>query len=69
VVEAAREGRFHVWAVETTDEGIEILTGVPAGQQLPDGTWPAGSVNALVDARLRALAEASRAFLSREARP
>jgi predicted ATP-dependent protease len=69
VVEAAREGRFHVWAVETTDEGIEILTGVPAGQQLPDGTWPTGSVNALVDARLRALAEASRAFLSREARP
>ena len=64
VVEAARAGRFHVWTVETVDEGIEILTGVPAGQPGPDRSWPEGSVNALVDARLRALAEASRAFSS-----
>jgi len=64
VVEATRAGRFHVWTVETVDEGIEILTGVPAGQPHPDGTWPEGSVNARVDAKLRALAEASRAFSS-----
>src|SRR5512137_46746 len=69
VVEAAAAGRFHVWAVETVDEGIELLTGVPAGQQRPDGTWPEESVNGRVDARLRALAEASRAFAARESRP
>ncbi len=69
VVEATGAGRFHVWAVDTVDEGIEILTGVLAGQRLPDGTWPEGSVNARVDGKLRALAEASRAFTSPGPRP
>ena len=62
VVEATAAGRFHVWTVDTVDEGIEILTGVPAGQLLADGSWPEGSVNARVDARLRALAEASKTY-------
>lgn len=57
VVEAVRQGQFHVYAVETVDQGIELLTGVPAGTRGPDGAFAAGTVNARVDARLRKLAQ------------
>lgn len=63
VLEAVTAGRFHVWAVTTVDEGIALLTGIPAGDRDKDGTYPAGTVNALVDARLKALAEGLRDFL------
>ena len=62
VVEAVREGRFSVYPVETIDQGIEILTGLPAGGRGPEGRFPEGSVNAQVEARLIALAEQRRAF-------
>lgn len=62
VVTAVGEGRFHIWAVTTIDEGIEILTGVSAGERQVDGSWPEGSVNALVDRRLRQMAEALHKF-------
>ena len=54
VVQAVREGRFHVHAVGTVDEGLEILSGRPAGERGPGGEFPEGSVNAAVE---RALAE------------
>jgi hypothetical protein len=57
VVEAVREGRFHVWAIRSIDEGIELLTGRPAGTRGPDGGYPEGSVHQLVAARLRGYAE------------
>ena len=53
VVEAARNGRFHIYAVRTIDEGISILTGIEAGEPDPDGNYPEGSVNARVFERLR----------------
>ncbi|MBI3947599.1 MAG: AAA family ATPase [Armatimonadetes bacterium] len=62
VVEAARNGRFHIWAVRTVDEGIEILTGAPAGRQLADGSFEEGSVNDRVMWRLRRFAETMRDF-------
>jgi len=62
VVEAARAGRFWVWAVESVDQGIELLTGVPAGEPGPDGRYPPESVNGRVAARLEALVAAARAF-------
>jgi len=62
VIAAVREGRFHLWAVTTIDEGIEILTGVPAGERQADGSWPEGTVNARVDQRLRQMAEALHKF-------
>ncbi len=57
VVDAVREGKFHIYAIKTIDEGLEILTGVPAGERQPDGTYPPGTINALVDARLRELSK------------
>ncbi|MFO0653307.1 MAG: AAA family ATPase [Polyangiales bacterium] len=56
VVEAAAAGTFRVWAVEHVDEGIEVLTGLAAGQRDEAGAFPEGSVNARVEARLIALA-------------
>ena len=60
VVEAVREGKFRIYAVETIDQGIEILTGIPAGEKQADGGWPEGSINARVAARLDDYAAAAR---------
>jgi predicted ATP-dependent protease len=57
VVQAIQEGTFHVYAVETVDEGIELLTGLPAGERQPDGTYPAGTIHHAVQQRLQELAE------------
>ena len=62
VVEAVAKGQFHVYAVGTVDEGLEILTGVPAGERQPDGTYPEGTIHCLVDRRLRSLAEGLQSF-------
>ena len=60
VVDAARDGKFRIYPVATIDEGIEILTGVAAGAQQDDGSWPEGTINAAVAARLDAYADAAR---------
>jgi predicted ATP-dependent protease len=57
VIDAVSAGRFHVYPVETIDQGIELLTGVPAGERDTQGAFPEGSVNQRVEARLIALAE------------
>ena len=57
VVGAVAAGQFHVWAVTSIDEGIELLTGVPAGQARDDGTYPPESVHGRVQARLATYAE------------
>jgi lon-related putative ATP-dependent protease len=57
VVDAVREGRFHIWAVSTIEEGIAILTGKKAGARRKDGSYPRGSIYARVDERLKSLAE------------
>ena len=66
VVRAVEAGDFHVYAVATIEEGIEVLTGAPAGAREPDGSYPADSVNALVDGRLAEMAEGMKAFLRGE---
>ncbi len=62
VVDAAASGRFHVHAVETVDEAIELLTGRPAGERGADGDYPSDSVNGLVEGRLIALAQRAREY-------
>ena len=62
VVEACRAGRFRVWSVSTIDQGIEVLTGRPAGERGGDGGFPDGSINRLVEDRLISFANSRRAF-------
>src|SRR5262245_66443415 len=57
VVEAARAGRFRVWAVSHIDEGIELLMSRQAGARASDGSFPVGTVHRLVQDRLREYAE------------
>jgi predicted ATP-dependent protease len=66
VVEAVRDGKFHIWSVETIDQGIEILTGVPAGERQADGSYPAGTINYLVDKRLKEMVESLKKFSAPE---
>jgi len=67
VLDAVRDGRFHVYAVSTIDEGIEILTGVKAGERNKKGDFPPDSINGLVEARLNLLADQRRAFAQNDA--
>jgi predicted ATP-dependent protease len=52
VVEAVRQGRFHIFAAETVEEGIDLLTGVPAGERGDNGRYPPGTLYHAVEARL-----------------
>jgi lon-related putative ATP-dependent protease len=69
VIEAVKAGRFRVFAVETVDDGIGILTGIPAGEADADGAYPVGSVNARIVARLASFARKARARMLRERGP
>ncbi len=62
VVAAVEEGRFHVYGVSTIDEGIEVLTGLPAGERQEDGAYLEGTVHNLVEKRLREMTQAVREF-------
>lgn len=62
VRDAVASGRFRIWAVSTIAEGIEILTGVPAGERGVDGVFPENTVNRLAEERLIGFAEARRRF-------
>ena len=57
IVEAVKNKKFHIYAVSTIDEGIEVLTGVPAGKKDKEGKFPAGTVNYLVQEKLKKYSE------------
>lgn len=56
VIDAVKQHRFHIAAIETVDEGIELLTGLPAGERDEQGKYPDGTFNHFVEARLLELA-------------
>ena len=60
VIEAVKEGTFHIYAISTIDEGIELLTGVPAGSKDENGNFPAGTINYLVYNKLKKYAKVSK---------
>jgi len=62
VVEAAEQGLFHVFPVATVDQGIALLTGIPAGEPDEDGAYPENSLNGSVQARLKEMAALRQAY-------
>ncbi len=57
VIEAVKNSLFHIYAVSTIDEGIEVLTGVPAGKKDKNGKFPSGTINYLAYEKLKKYAE------------
>ena len=57
IIDAVKKGKFHIYAVKTIDEGIEILTGVPAGKKDKNGKFPLGTINYLAQEKLRKYAK------------
>ncbi|MEY6432148.1 ATP-binding protein [Thioalkalicoccus limnaeus] len=66
--ESVRQGRFSVYPIETIDQGIEVLTGVPAGTRNPDGRYPEETVNGRVEAQLTGYSERLRTLRSARAK-
>ena len=60
VVEAVKNKTFHIYAVSTIEEGIEVLTGVPAGKRDKEGNFPAGTINYLAYEKLKKYADVSK---------
>ncbi|QQS48229.1 MAG: AAA family ATPase [Acidobacteriota bacterium] len=63
VVDAVSAGKFHIYPVRTIDQGIELMTGLPAGERNAEGRFPLGSLNQRVEARLIELAEKRARFI------
>ena len=60
VISAVKNKKFHIYAISTIDEGIELLTGVPAGKKDKNGHFPAGTINQLVYEKLKKYADISK---------
>jgi lon-related putative ATP-dependent protease len=62
IIQAVEEGKFHLYPIRTVDEGIEVLTGMPAGEQDEEGHYPPNTINRMVEDRLLELLEISRKY-------
>ena len=60
IVQSVKNGLFTIYAVSNIDEGIEVLTGVPAGKKDKNGSFPAGTINYLVYEKLKKYSEIAR---------
>lgn len=59
VIQAVKDKKFHIYSVSSIEEGIEVLTGVPAGKKDKNGHFPAGTINYLVYEKLKKYAKVS----------
>ena len=62
VVDSVAAGDFHIYAIDAIEQGIEVLTGIPAGEMDDDGDFSEGSINQRVVTRLEHMTETQRAF-------
>ncbi|MBN2432757.1 MAG: AAA family ATPase [Acidobacteria bacterium] len=62
IITAVKEGKFHIYAIATIDEGIELLTGRPAGDLTEAGVWPENTINRLVNDRLQQFADTMKSY-------
>jgi lon-related putative ATP-dependent protease len=58
VIDAVAAGQFHIWAIDTIDEGISLLTGLEAGALDENGLYPEGTINRAVADRLAEMVKA-----------
>jgi lon-related putative ATP-dependent protease len=58
VTDSVTEGKFNIYAIDRMEEGLELLTGMPAGAPAEDGTYPEGTLNYLVMKRLEEISTA-----------
>ena len=68
VIQAVADGKFHIYPVKTIDQGISILTGVPAGAKNGATEYPKGTVNFLVNEKLKSIASSLKKFGAEEAK-
>lgn len=68
VVQAVEAGQFHIWAIKTVDEGLEIFSGMEAGERREDGSYPEGTFNRAVMEQLEKFAELVKEKKREEAR-
>jgi lon-related putative ATP-dependent protease len=66
VLETVDQGKFHIWAVDNIDQGIELLTGIQAGEPDQEGKYPEGSINYLVNEKLKELSYGMKDFMKSE---
>ena len=66
VIEAVEAHKFHIYAAKTIQEGIEILTGVAAGERKADGTFDENTIFSIVDHRLKEIADTIKKFHTQE---
>ena len=69
VVQAVKDGKFHLWPVKCIEQGIEILTGVPAGERDENGNYPADSVHGRVNSKLQKFADILKSYGMPEVQP
>lgn len=60
IIDSVKKSKFHIYAISTIDEGIEILTGVPAGKKDKNGKFPLGTINYLAQEKLKKFANAEK---------
>lgn len=66
VIKAVKAGQFHIYSVDTIDEGMELLTGMEMGQKNDSGQYPEDTINARIISRLNDLAEKRKTFITSE---
>ena len=66
VVDAVREGKFKIWAVDHADQALEILTDMPAGAVQEDGVFPEGTLNRMVQDKLSEMLEKARKLMKEQ---
>ena len=63
IVDAVQQGLFHIYAINTVDQGIELLTGIPAGKPDRENRYLEGTINARITRTLRAYSERVQSYL------
>ena len=66
VIAAVKKGKFHIYAVSTIDEGLEVLTGMASGKKRKDGTYPKDTINYKVNKQLAEMATKLKRFVEPE---